>query len=157
MKMFFGTNRLTCKPLKDVTSFRKILIEDERIRRYFPIDDVNDFFNSLTSSECFPCEVYRLNTGRNVPLLGYINGYIYSRGELLVEFFITEMYRSQGCGRELLESYLFQCTKIGFHSFRFEVEEDNFVCRNLLHSFGAVAGDSFEDNGRQFSVYKLVM
>lgn len=163
IKMFFGTERLVCKPLvnSSVECFRQIVVEDELVRKFFPIKDVNEFMNSLKTSECFPCAVFRLSPGRtidsNVPLVGYINGYIYSTGELLVESFIAEKYRRQGYASELLRSYLLQCRKIGFHSFRFEIEDDSSIGKKFMSSFGTCRceEEDFTDDARKFCVYKI--
>ena len=162
IQMFFGTQRLACHPLKNsVDSFRRIVTEDELVQRFFLIEDVNEFLNSLESSECFPCGVYKSSPGKSIssdmPLVGYINGYIYSTGELLVEFFIAENYRQQGYASELLNSYLLQCQKIGFHSFRFEVEDDNAICKSFMKSLGAhrCENEDFSDALRHFCVYKI--
>lgn len=162
IQMFFGTQRLACHALKNSAGqFRRILTEDDLVRRFFHIEDVNEFLNSLESSECFPCGVYKFSSGKAIgpdqPLVGYINGYIYSTGELLIEFFIAEKYRQHGYASELLNSYLLQCRKIGFHSFRFEVEDDNTICKSFMKSFGArrCESDDFSDASRHFCVYKI--
>lgn len=162
--MFFGTERLVCRPLtsSSVDRFRKIIIEDKLVKKFFPIKDVYEFLNSLKTSECFPCGIYRLSPGRtvdsNAPLVGYINGYIYSTGELLVEFFVSEKYRQQGYAKEVLNSYLLQCRNAGFHSFRFEVEDDNDICKHFMNSFGACRfeKEDFTDDMRKFLVYKII-
>ena len=161
----FDTQRLNCRPLEnsDIPAFTAIVSFDKWIQHYFEIgfgiDVVKVFFDSLQSYECFPV-IACLDSSTNI--VGYINGFVRSPSELLIEYFIVEDYRKNGYARELLLAYLDECVKYGFSTFKFDVEDGNLPSANLLESLGATrcVDDDFvlESNRgkRTFFTYEII-
>ena len=160
MQLCFNTLRLKCRPLarKDFLEFINLVQSDDEIQQYFRFENTVDYLTSLFNQSCIPCGVFSKSTGK---LVGYVNGFMYSSQELLVEFFIGEGYRNNHYAFEVLSAYFENCLKKhNFHSFRFDVEPDNIASQHLLEKIGAVRceEEDFVDDTpekRHFQVFKF--
>lgn len=166
-KMYFGTTGLICRPLQvsELTKFNEIVTTDPYIQQFFRIDNPIAFWESLNDYDCIPVGVFlkssKSSSDTAHKLIGYINGYVYSRDELLVEFFLTQGYCRNDYLEQLLSGYLNACKKLGLYAFRFEVEEGDDEYAAFLSDFGAsrCAEDDFTDTtdgNRVFHVYKII-
>lgn len=164
MKKEFSTTWLTCRPLeeKHMCAFRQ-LIDEPHVQKYFQIGDAADFLDGLKDYDCFPFGIFSIDSNK---LLGYINGYVYnrSRGELLVEFFLTESYYYNfAYVTDLLRGFFSYCRKLGFTTFRFELEYDDSdinVLTNMLEVHGFPEEDYHKGDdgseGKYVRVFKAI-
>lgn len=145
VNLYYDTLRLKCRPLTlvDYPAFANAVVCDAEVQRYFDFGrssmQVVDFLESLTSTECLPVGVFSKATNL---LVGYISGYVYGPGELLVEFFTLESFRRNNYMYEALNEYMYYCKVKDFTTFRFEVEPENAGSIELLTMLGADHSDS---------------
>lgn len=163
LQLNYTTTRLKCRTLTrlDYSGFANSVIQDEQIQKYFnfgsSFGEVIDFLYELTNTDCIPVGLFTKSTNQ---LIGYVNGYAFQKGTLLVEFFILEYYRSCRYITEALNVFFLQCgNQCGIRNFRFEVEPDNVKSISVLEKFGARHSekDDFEDGKRKFLVYTLAI
>ena len=161
IQLSYATIRLNCRPLNslDYPAFADGVVQDKDIQKYFRMGksygEVCDFLEELPNTDCVPIGIFTKSTNQ---LIGYINGYVFNKDTLLVEFFIFAYYRSCRYITEALEKYLTQCmNKCSVKNFQFEVEPDNFKSIPILEKFGARHSESedYENDGRHFLVYNL--
>lgn len=160
-KMYFGTQRLVCQPLKktkDIPAFCH-LINEPHVQEFFRIGDAFDFLQELESYACFPVGVFCCAKDRK--LIGYINGYVYNRAnhELLVEFFLSESYYNFDYVSELLNAYVNNCRKIGFTTFLFHVQETDTDLLSFMSNMTAahlIDEDFTDESGRNMQVYRIL-
>lgn len=158
----FDTQSLKCRPLVDANfnDFVSIVSSDKEIQKYFrfgnTLPELLDFYASIQTSNCINVGIFLKNTSA---LIGYINGYIYSSDELLVELFISESFRCEYYAFEALEGYFVAVSKLNFTSFRFEVEPGNCASISLLDKFLARELEPFKDEStkREFLVYEVCL
>lgn len=160
----YDTPRLKCRSLTrtDFSEFAEIVTSDKMIQKFFRFGEsygeVMEFLYGLSPSDCIPVGVFLKST--NV-LIGYINGYFYSPGTLLVEFFIAEGHRYNHYASEALNGFINSVSSYGLDEFRFDVETDNVASLALLGQFSAVhciKEDFSSEAGntkREFRVYKI--
>lgn len=145
VSLYYDTLRLKCRPLtlSDSPAFANEVVCDAEIQRYFNFGrttmQVVDFLESLNSAECIPVGIFSKATNL---LVGYINGYVFAPGELLVEFFVLESFRRNNYMYEALGEYMYYCKAKDFTTFRFEVEPENVGSIALLDMLGADHSDS---------------
>ena len=161
-KTNFSTTRLVCQPLeeKDIRAFRQIAAEPH-VQKFFHCGDPVDFLHGLEQYDCYPMGVYSASGSY---LIGYINGYVYSKSEqeLLVEFFLTEEFYNFDYVAELLRGFAHHSQQLGFYTLRFELEQDDEDVRHLLNmSFIPVhpIPEEYypdEQSGKHIHVFKMV-
>ncbi len=161
-KTNFSTTRLVCQPLeeKDICAFRQIVTEPH-VQKFFHCGDPVDFLQGLEQYDCYPMGVY---SATNSKLVGYINGYVYSKSmqEILVEFFLTENFYNFDYVAELLRGFAHHSQKLGFFTMRFELEQDDEDVKHLLNmSFIPVhpIPEEYytdEQSGKHIHVFKMV-
>ena len=69
-------------------------------------------------------------------LLGYVSGWLVGQTAELNRIAVKKERRSEGIGKELLNSFIKKCFLKGIKEVFLEVEEDNEVARKLYSSFG---------------------
>lgn len=159
----FDTTRLKCRSLTDANfaDFSLIVTTDSEIPKYFyscsNVTKLADFYASIINgSNSFNVGIFDKRTSI---LIGYINGYIYSSDELLVEFFISKHFRHEHYAYEALNGYMEALTKFNYFSFRFWVEPENNPSIALLKKLSAkeLKEEAFLDEkiGKFFNVYKI--
>ncbi len=160
MQLYFDTPRLVCRSIvkRDFPTFVELVTTDKEVQKYFQFGDVFNFLENLPNQECYPFGIFSKSTNA---LIGYINGYVYTSHELLVEYFISGFSRCNHYAFEVLPAFFNFCRDKGFTSFRFEVEEDNIPSISLLTKIDAEHCDSedymydAEAPVRNFKVYKF--
>lgn len=139
-KYFYDTERLKCRPLGtiDFRKFADLVMQDEMVQRFFKfgnsVDEILDFLENLKEISCFPLGIYSKTT--NV-LVGYINGYLFEAGSLVVEYLIFEPFRRNHFMHEALTGFLQLCRNKGFSTLRFDVDYNNDASLALLENLGA--------------------
>lgn len=161
IQLSYTTSRLNCRPLNtlDYPAFADGVIQDKEIQKYFQIGSsygkACDFLEELPNTDCIPVGLFKKSTNQ---LIGYINGYVFGKDTLLVEFFIFAYHRSCRYITEALDEYTLQCmNKYGVKNFRFEVDADNFKSISALKKFHArhVLEEDYDNDGHKFLVYIL--
>ncbi len=132
-KAYFRSERLSFKPLeeKDICAFRRIA-DEQHVQQFFQLGDSIDFLDNLNQYACFPVGVFTFSEKK---LIGFINGYVYNAHdkEMLVEFFLTERYyHDWSYVTECIRTFVRNNVKIGFRTFRFEVEQEDQYLFNML-------------------------
>lgn len=159
IQLSYTTSRLNCRPLNklDYPAFADGVIQDKDIQKYFRMGksygEVCDFLEELPNTDCIPVGLFKKSTNQ---LIGYINGYVFGKDTLLMEFFVFEYYRSCRYITEALDAYTLQCiNKCGVKNFRFEVDADNFKSISALKKFHArhVVEEDYDNDGRKFLMY----
>lgn len=165
IKMFFGTKRMVCRPLKakgnNLWQFEELVITSYVAQKFFHFTSIANFLSDLENVDCLPVSVFLRNpvdSSESNSLIGYINGYVYSKEkhELLVECFLDDAHWNSSYFSELLASYLMQCRKLGLYNFKFNVDEDDAELQSFLKSFGAShsRSEDFTNGKRKFFVYR---
>lgn len=148
-------------------SFSSIIENDSAVRRFFDFGNAQSFFEKISEYDCYPAAIYskvRKNTQSKRQMIGYINGYNYGSGEMLVEFFISEKFRRQKYATEIIRIFT-RCMRFyGYFTFRFQVEEENAACIALMKYLGAVhcytedvASEHDPEVKRSYRMYMLTL
>ena len=163
------TGRIRCQPFTkdDIDSLNGIIKVDPEIRRFFSFGSLLSFFARLSGYDCCPMVVYRHLPNMSTidsQMIGYINGYHYGGGEMLVEFFVAKDFRRNKYAAEMVHAFTKHMRFSGYFTFRFHVEEENAACIAFMEHIGAVhcAIEDFEDEEtpgqkRQYRMYKLTL
>lgn len=163
------TGRIRCKPFTtdDIDSFNGIIKTDAAVRKFFSFGSLLSFFARLNEYDCCPMVIYRYIPGSSTldsKMIGYINGYHYGSGEMLVEFFIAEEFRRNRYAAEVVHAFTNYMRLSGYFTFRFNVDEENAACIALMEHLHAVhcVNEDFVDEeipGKKhmYRMYKLTL
>lgn len=161
--------RFRCQPLTrhDLGPFNSIIKNDSAVQKFFRFGSLLSFFARIDKYDCCPMVVYSQlpkQPTSNPKMIGYINGYNYGNGEMLVEFFVAEEFRRRKYAVEVVKIFANHMRLSGYFTFKFHVDEENTACIALMEYLDAIhcVGEDFFDEEvpgkkHKYRMYKLTL